>query len=50
VTLEEIAPGETQTVTVDLKAEKIGAFTGAVTVEGNGIEPVSVRLESLLFP
>jgi hypothetical protein len=50
VTIEEIPPGDTYGVTVDLKVEKIGSFAGMVTVEGDGLDPVSVRLESILFP
>lgn len=50
VTIEDLPAGQTQAVTVDLKAEKLGAFSGTVTVEGETIDPISVRLESLLFP
>jgi hypothetical protein len=51
VTLEEtIPPGETHAITVDLHAEKFGVFAGTIMVDGDTIEPVSVRLESLLFP
>jgi hypothetical protein len=50
ITLETIPAGETHAITVDLKAKHIGLFAGLVTVEGDGIEPVSIRLESFTFP
>lgn len=50
VTIDDLPAGQTQAVTVDLKAEKIGVISGTVTIEAETIEPISVRLESLLFP
>jgi hypothetical protein len=50
VELEAVQPGETRAVAVDLQAERIGNYTGNVIVEARGIEPITVHLETFLFP
>lgn len=50
IELQDLDPGNTQVVTVDLRADKPGRHTGTVIVEGDNIAPVIVSLDSILFP
>jgi hypothetical protein len=50
IDLGTLQPGETRTVVVDLQAEKVGRYTGEIRIEGEGIDPLSIHLETVTFP
>lgn len=50
VELSELAPGETQTVEVELQAEESLRHEGMIAVAAPGAEPVSVEVTTWVFP
>jgi hypothetical protein len=50
VRIEDVAPGETRLVSVDVRAERYWAHDGAISVSGEGVDPVSIPLSVFVFP
>lgn len=50
VELNDIAPGETRVVTVQLQAEHYGQHTGAISLSMDGGDRVEVSITTLVFP
>jgi hypothetical protein len=50
VELEAIAVAEIRVVTIELKAEEYGDHQGTVRVTAEGLEPISLMIETFVFP
>ncbi|MBK8020786.1 MAG: hypothetical protein IPK19_04985 [Chloroflexi bacterium] len=50
VLLSDIRPGETRTVTVEIKGERYGLHQGIVAAAADGLEGIEVDIATLTFP